>query len=86
MPDPELTLKTFDDAVSYALSISEAHPLAQASVVADGDGEVLDITAHTAVVCAERAKGSGRTGFATPAMVFGPDFILELAGSKRTDV
>jgi len=50
--------------------------------------ETLDtavFTAHAALQIALRvAKGTRSVGFATPAALFGPDFVLTLPGVKRT--
>jgi short subunit dehydrogenase-like uncharacterized protein len=65
--------------------------------VADADGnracarlrvaEGYAFTAEAAVACAARVLAGGvPTGFQTPAMAFGPDFVLSIAGTTRTDL
>lgn len=45
-----------------------------------------DLTVRTALAAAARVLGGGVSpGFATPALAFGPDFILEIPGVSRTD-
>jgi short subunit dehydrogenase-like uncharacterized protein len=45
------------------------------------------LTPVAALEAAERAaQGTAPTGFQTPATAFGPDFILELDGCRRTDL
>ena len=45
------------------------------------------LTAKTAVLIAEKIlKGNFKTGYQTPAMAYGPDLILEVDQSKRTDL
>ncbi|HRI78862.1 MAG TPA: saccharopine dehydrogenase NADP-binding domain-containing protein [Cyclobacteriaceae bacterium] len=45
------------------------------------------LTAITAVLIAEKIlKGNFRAGYQTPAMAYGPDLILEVDTTKRTDV
>jgi short subunit dehydrogenase-like uncharacterized protein len=45
-----------------------------------------DLTVETALAAAARVlSGAVAPGFYTPAMAFGPDFILEIAGVTRTD-
>jgi short subunit dehydrogenase-like uncharacterized protein len=47
--------------------------------------EAYDFTALTALAVARRAlAGEVRPGFQTPAGVYGPDFVLEIPGVKRT--
>ena len=49
-------------------------------------GEGYALTASTAWAIAKHAaNGNVKTGFRTPSMVFGPDFILEF-GAQRTDL
>lgn len=49
--------------------------------------EAYALTALTAVEAARRVlEGAPRTGFGTPAGVFGADFILGFAGVTRQDV
>lgn len=49
------------------------------------DGYTL--TALTAVAAAEKVlAGGAKPGFQTPSLAFGPDFILEIAGTEREDV
>lgn len=44
------------------------------------------LTAKSSVLIAEKIlKGNFRTGYQTPAMMYGADLILEIATSKRTD-
>jgi short subunit dehydrogenase-like uncharacterized protein len=44
-------------------------------------------TACSAVACAAGVLAGGvATGFQTPATAFGPDFVLGLEGSVRTDL
>jgi short subunit dehydrogenase-like uncharacterized protein len=44
-------------------------------------------TAVAAVACAARVLAGGvAPGFQTPATAFGPDFVLGLPGSTRTDL
>jgi short subunit dehydrogenase-like uncharacterized protein len=51
--------------------------------VADG----YTFTARSAVACAERLLAGGvATGFQTPSMAFGADFVLSIEGSVREDV
>jgi len=46
-----------------------------------------DLSAATAWDIAKRtASGEAQPGFQTPSMVFGPDYILNFAGSARTDL
>ena len=41
----------------------------------------------TALLIAEKVlKGKVKTGYATPAQVFGPDLIMEIEGVKREDL
>ncbi len=65
--------------------------------VADADGRVAaarlrlidgyDFTAHSAVAIADRVlRGEWSRGFQTPAGVFGPDFALELPGTRREEL
>ena len=45
------------------------------------------LTAKTAVLIAEKIlKGNFKVGYQTPAMAYGPDLILEIESTKRTDV
>jgi short subunit dehydrogenase-like uncharacterized protein len=45
------------------------------------------LTAKTAVLIAEKIlKGNFKAGYQTPAMCYGKDLIMEVEGSKRTDV
>jgi len=45
------------------------------------------LTALTAWDIAQRvAKGAAQPGYRTPSLVFGPDYILNFAGTTRTDV
>ncbi len=49
--------------------------------------EGYTLTAVTAWDIAKRAaNGEARAGFRTPSMVFGPDYILNFAGSTRSDI
>jgi saccharopine dehydrogenase (NAD+, L-lysine-forming) len=49
--------------------------------------EAYTLTAHTAVACAERSlAGDVRPGYATPALAYGADFILSIAGVRRDDL
>jgi short subunit dehydrogenase-like uncharacterized protein len=49
--------------------------------------EAYSFTATTAVAVAERViAGSVRPGFQTPGSLFGPDFVLQLAGAERVDL
>ncbi len=49
--------------------------------------EAYWLTAQTALLCARRAlAGDVRTGFATPAMAYGPDLVLKVPGTERTDL
>jgi short subunit dehydrogenase-like uncharacterized protein len=49
--------------------------------------EAYTLTAHTAVACAERTlSGDVRPGYATPAMAYGPEFILAIDGVHREDL
>jgi short subunit dehydrogenase-like uncharacterized protein len=44
-------------------------------------------TAVSAIACAAGVLAGGvPTGFQTPATAFGPDFVLGLEGSARTDL
>ncbi|MEJ0055038.1 MAG: saccharopine dehydrogenase NADP-binding domain-containing protein [Bacteroidota bacterium] len=44
------------------------------------------LTAKTAVLISEKImKGNFKAGYQTPAMAYGPDLILEIEGSKRSD-
>jgi short subunit dehydrogenase-like uncharacterized protein len=44
-------------------------------------------TARSAVACAARLLAGGvAPGFQTPATAFGPDFVLGIEGSVRTDL
>lgn len=48
--------------------------------------EAYTLTAHTAVACAERTlAGDVRPGYATPAMAYGPEFVLSIGGVRRED-
>ena len=45
-----------------------------------------DLTVQTLLAAATRVlRGDAPLGFQTPAMAFGPDFILEIPGVTRTD-
>ncbi len=49
--------------------------------------EGYTLTVHTAVAALERVlAGQARPGFQTPSLVFGPDFVLEVAGVEREDL
>jgi short subunit dehydrogenase-like uncharacterized protein len=49
--------------------------------------EAYSLTAYTAVECATRAlRGEVSTGFATPAMAYGPDLVLSVSGVHREDL
>ncbi|MCA9606775.1 MAG: saccharopine dehydrogenase NADP-binding domain-containing protein [Myxococcales bacterium] len=49
--------------------------------------EGYTLTAATSLVIAERVlEGATEAGYRTPAMVYGPDLILELGGTERTDL
>ena len=49
--------------------------------------EGYTLTAETSLLVVERVFGGERkTGFQTPAKVFGPDLVLEVAGVKREDL
>jgi short subunit dehydrogenase-like uncharacterized protein len=49
--------------------------------------EAYSLTAATAVAAALRVLAGGvPTGFLTPSLAFGADFILEQAGVRRLDV
>jgi short subunit dehydrogenase-like uncharacterized protein len=49
--------------------------------------EIYALTARLAVDIALRVRdGEGRPGFATPSMLFGPDYILGFDGVKREDL
>jgi short subunit dehydrogenase-like uncharacterized protein len=45
------------------------------------------LTAKTSVLIAQKIiSGNFKPGFQTPSMAYGADLILEIAGSKRTDL
>jgi short subunit dehydrogenase-like uncharacterized protein len=45
-----------------------------------------DLTVQTSLAAVARVlSGAVSSGFNTPAMAFGPDFVLEMAGVTRTD-
>ncbi|MGQ9927887.1 MAG: saccharopine dehydrogenase NADP-binding domain-containing protein [Chloroflexaceae bacterium] len=49
--------------------------------------EAYTLTAATAVLIAEKVlAGQAPPGFQTPALAYGPDLILEIAGVERTDL
>jgi len=49
--------------------------------------EAYTLTAATAVLIAEKVlAGQALPGFQTPALAYGPDLILEIAGVERTDL
>jgi len=49
--------------------------------------EGYKLTCMTALLIAEKVlKGKVKTGYATPAQVFGPDLIMEIEGVKREDL
>ena len=49
--------------------------------------ESYKLTGITATMVAERVlNGDARSGFHTPAQSFGPDFIMEVAGTERQDL
>ncbi len=49
--------------------------------------EAYTLTALTALAIAERALGGDApAGFQTPALAYGPDFILEFPGVTREDL
>jgi len=49
--------------------------------------EAYTLTAATAVLIAEKVLvGQAPPGFQTPALAYGPDLILEIAGVERTDL
>lgn len=49
--------------------------------------EGYTLTALTALAAVERAlAGMAKSGFQTPSLAFGPDFILEFSGVEREDV
>jgi short subunit dehydrogenase-like uncharacterized protein len=48
--------------------------------------DAYDLTVQTSLAVADRVlSGTVSPGFQTPAMAFGPDFILEVAGVTRKD-
>lgn len=49
--------------------------------------EGYTLTAMTVVACAQKiSDGKFKAGYQTPAMAFGPDFILEVEGCERKDI
>jgi len=45
------------------------------------------MTAHTALLAVQRVlRGNAPTGFQTPALAYGPDFVLETPNTERTDL
>ena len=48
--------------------------------------DAYDLTVQTSLAAVDRVmNGTISPGFQTPAMAFGPDFILEVTGVTRTD-
>ncbi len=59
----------------------------QRAVARQDTPDGYDLTVQSAVGAAARVLGDGvPPGFHTPAMAFGPNFVLELPGVVRTDV
>jgi short subunit dehydrogenase-like uncharacterized protein len=61
-------------------------PAGRAAVARQQTPDGYDLTAQSSLAAVARVLGGSVTaGFRTPAMAFGPDFVLDLPGVSRTD-